>query len=136
MVLNTPYKHTAFKIVEKVALLENTFLGYIWSFCFPPATNSAFEQSLDKGKGLGTRLALRVTGALEERGTLEGGEGGSDNCLRLVCKTQFLEEYEPSHYLPQKHEHTPPSSTAGDMVEGNRIHGLLWNLEIWDHISI
>ena len=51
-----------------------------------------------------------------------------DNCLRLVCKTQFLEEYEPSHYLPQKHEHTPPSSTAGDMVEGNRIHGLLWNL--------
>ena len=61
MVLNTPYKHIAFKIVEKVALLESMFLGYIWSFCFPPPTNSAFEQSLDKGKGLGTRLAVRVT---------------------------------------------------------------------------
>ena len=73
---------------------------------------------------------------MEERGTLEGGEGGSDNSLRLVCKTQFIEEYEPSHYLPQKHEDTPPRSPAGDMVEGNRIHGLLWNLEIWDHISI
>ena len=50
----------------------------------------------------------------------------ADSCLRLGCKTQFMEEYKPSH-LPQKHEDTPPRSRAGDMVEGNRIHGLLRN---------